>query len=392
MDKEWIKVGIWGTGFAARSHLEAISRIQEVEVVAIASQDPSRADHLAHEFGIDRSYGSYEDLLRDPDVEVVHNCTSNHLHYPLNRLALLAGKHVLSEKPLATGSKEAGELAKLAKERGLVGGVCFNYRHYPMVAEAKEWIRSGRTGPIHLVTGGYFQDWLLLPTDYNWRLEPEQNGPSRAIADIGSHWCDTVQYVTGLRIVEVLADLKTVHSVRHKPRKTSDTFAAPDSSGDSGREEVTVTTEDCGNVLIRFENGAHGVFTVSQVTAGRKNRLHFEISGQSAAVSWDQEKPNLLWIGKRDEPNLELLKDPALLADDARQLAHYPGGHQEGWPDGLKNLFIRFYETVRARKRGEETNHPVTFATFEDGYRLALLVEAILQSHRTRQWTAVTEG
>ncbi len=382
-------VGIWGTGFSARSHLEALARVPGVTVVCIASRNEARARELAEEFGIPKAYGTYEELVRDPEVDVIHNCTSNELHASLNRLALEHGKHLLSEKPLATDGKDAVELVKLARERNVVTGVCFNYRHYPMVVEARERIAAGQTGAVHLVTGGYFQDWLLEPTDYNWRLETDVNGPSRAMADIGSHWCDTVQHVTGLRITEVLADLKTVHPVRQKPAKASGTFS---SSGEVEREPVNITTEDCGNVLIRFENGAHGVFTVSQVSAGRKNRLFFEVSGAKESLAWDQEQPNRLWIGRRGASNGELLKDPGLLSQAAAREAHYPGGHQEGWPDGLKNLFLRFYERVRANRSGKEPATRPDFATFEDGCRLVLLVEAILSSHRSGRWVSVPDA
>ncbi len=385
-----IQVGIVGTGFSARSHLEALRRLHQVEVIAIASSSQERAEQVAKQFGIPRAYGDFRRLIHDPDVEVIHNCTPNLLHFPINREVLSAGKHLLSEKPLALNSQESSQLAEWAKKSASVSGVCFNYRHYPMIAEARASIAGGECGRVYLVHGGYLQDWLLYDTDYNWRLDPDQSGKSRAIADIGSHWCDTLQHVLGRRIVEVFADLKTVHPVRFKPRGPVTTFSQ---SAEADREEVPIDTEDCGIVMVHFEGGVQGVFTVSQVSAGRKNRLYFEIAAEKASVAWDQEEPNRLWIGKRDGANRELLRDPSLLSEPAASMAHYPGGHQEGWPDGLKNLFIDFYEAVRRRKAGEgETGEgAASFATFEDGHRIMLLIEAILESHRTKKWVRLPE-
>jgi predicted dehydrogenase len=301
-------------------------------------------------------------------------------------MALEEGKHLLSEKPLAMTSEESGELVRLAEEKKVVHGVCFNYRHFPMVAEARQAIAEGKLGKIHLVLGGYLQDWLLYPTDYNWRLEPDKNGASRAMADIGSHWCDTVQHVLGLKITEVFADLKTVHPVRKKPNRDVETFAT---TVETEYEEVSIATEDCGSVLVHFEGGAHGVFTVSQVNAGRKNKLFFEIAGTESALAWDQENPNVLWFGRRDEANRELMRDPGLLSKPAASLAHYPGGHQEGWPDGLKNLFVDFYRAVLLHKQGKDWKESRTFADFNDGHRIMRLIEAILRSHREKRWVSL---
>ena len=262
-----IKVGMIGTGSSARSHLEALRRLNRVEVVAIASSSQERAEQVAKEFGIPKAYGDARQLIHDPEVEAVHNCTPNHLHFPINREVLSTGKHLLSEKPLALNSQESRQLTEWAQKSEGVSGVCFNYRHYPMVAEARAAITGGECGRVYLVQGGYLQDWLLYNTDYNWRLEPEQSGSTRAVADIGSHWCDTVQHVLGRRIVEVFADLKTVHPVRYKPKGPVTTFAK---SGDGDREEIPIHTEDCGIVLVHFEGGIQGVFTVSQVSAGKK--------------------------------------------------------------------------------------------------------------------------
>ncbi|NNU87580.1 Gfo/Idh/MocA family oxidoreductase [Geobacillus sp. MR] len=381
-----INVGIIGTGFSASSHIEALRRLPFVNIVAIASSSQEKAEAAARRFGIPKAYGDYEALIADPDVEAVHNCTRNVLHFPINKAVLEAGKHLLSEKPLAMNSEQSIELKKLAEKSPGLSAVCFNYRHYPLVAEAKERIARDAKR-IHFVYGGYVQDWLLYDTDYNWRLDPAQNGPSRAIADIGSHWCDTVQYVLGKRIVEVFADLRTVHPVRYKPKQEGSTFT---SGHAQDAEPVQIDTEDGGSVLVHFDDGTHGAFTISQVSAGQKNRLYFEIATDAMTLAWDQEHPNRLWIGRRNGPNEEVVRDPSLLSPQAAALAHYPGGHEEGWPDGLKNLFLDFYNAIIRKQRGEALGE-LPFATIADGHYTMTIVDAILESHRTKQWVRVAE-
>ncbi len=378
-----MKAGIIGTGFSAMSHLEAVKRLPNVDVVAIASSQMEKAKSVAEHYNIKKAYDNVSDMIQDPDVEVIHNCSSNQLHYPFNREVLEAGKHLLSEKPLAMNAKESHELQELSKKTGSVSAVCFNYRHFPIVHEMKTQLGTGEHGRMNLVYGGYVQDWCLYDTDYSWRMDPDKNGSSRAVADIGSHWCDTIQYVTGQKIVEVFADLKTVHPVRKKPKQEVATFGANQSDE---TEDVTIKTEDYGSVLVHFEDGMHGVFTVSQVSPGRKNKFYFDITTEHSTFSWDQEKPNRLWIGKRNEANQELVKDPGLLSEGAAGLAHYPGGHPEGWPDGLKNLMIDFYSTIEGNKGRE-----ASFATLEDGHRIMLLIEAILVSDQSKKWVKISE-
>ncbi|KPC99027.1 1,5-anhydro-D-fructose reductase [Geobacillus sp. BCO2] len=324
--------------------------------------------------------------MDDPDVEAVHNCTRNVLHFLINKAALEAGKHLLSEKPLAMDSEQSAELKRLAEQSESLSAVCFNYRHYPLVVEAKERL-AREAKRVHFVYGGYVQDWLLYDTDYNWRLDPAQNGPSRAIADIGSHWCDTVQYVLGKKIVEVFADLRTVHPVRYKPKQEGSTFT---SGRSQDAEPVQIDTEDGGSVIVHFDDGTHGAFTISQVSAGRKNRLYFEIAADEMTLAWDQEHPNRLWVGRRSGPNEEIVRDPALLSPQAAAYAHYPGGHEEGWPDGLKNLFRDFYGAIIRKQRGEALGE-LPFATIADGHHTMRIVDAILESHRTKQWVRVAE-
>ncbi|KIL34680.1 dehydrogenase [Cohnella kolymensis] len=375
-----IKVGIIGTGFSAASHIEALRRIPFVEVAAVCGSNADKGRVFAESMGVPVSYGSAAELIADPDIQAVHNCTPNALHYELNKMVLLAGKHLMSEKPLALNSEQSAELAEIAGKVGVVSGVSFNYRHFPMVCQTKELLESGGGRNVSLVYGGYLQDWLSLKTDYSWRLDEEKNGISRAIADIGSHWCDTIQYVLGKKITKVFADLKTVHPIRKKPRTTMNTFG---SSDHADREDVKVGTEDYGSVLIHLEDGVQGVFTVSQVSSGRKNRLFYEIVADGATYAWDQEKPNDLWVGRRDRANEQLVRDPGLLDPKAAALAHYPGGHQEGWPDGLKNLCIDFYTAVQNKQ------HEPTFASMDDGHRIMRLIEAIMESHRTEKWVHI---
>ncbi|AEI44593.1 Gfo/Idh/MocA family protein [Paenibacillus mucilaginosus] len=370
-----IRVGIIGTGFSAQAHVDMLRRLPGIEVTAVAGTDSSKALEFAERLRVPKAYERAEELIRDPDIDVVHNCTPNDMHYPLNRSVLEEGKHLLSEKPLAMNSEESGILCRLERERNVVAGVCFNYRHYPLISEARKWISEQKYGRPHMVIGEYLQDWLLFDTDINWRLDPERGGASRAVADIGSHWCDLVQFVLDSPITEVFADLKTIHPVRTDP----------------AFKEVEVQTEDCGSVLVHFEDGTQGMFAVSQVSAGRKNKLRFEISARTASIAWNQERPNELWIGKRDEPNQTLMKDPNLLSARAASFSHYPGGHQEGWPDALRNLFHDFYEAVREKKEGLPKRRNHLFATLQDGHRIMKLIEAILLSHRERRWIRVEE-
>jgi predicted dehydrogenase len=378
-----IRAAIIGTGFMGAAHLEALRRVPGVEVVAIGSGRAERARELAGRFGVPHALDDWRKILEMRDVEVVHNCTPNHMHFEVNRDLLDAGKHVVSEKPLTIDAGDAAELVRLADERGLLTAVNFNYRFYPLIQHARALVRKGELGDVRLVHGHYLQDWLLYEGDYNWRVDGEEGGASRAFADIGSHWCDLVQFIVGRRIERVFADLFTAHPTRKKPRAAVETFR--ESSGES--EDVPVRTEDGANVLLQFEGGARGVATISQVSPGRKNREWFEIDGSEAAISWNQERPNELWLGHRDRANEILIKDPGLLDEAARPYAHYPGGHPEGYPDGPKNLFMNFYQAVRDRNGSSDAGRD--FPTFRDGLRAVRLVDAVLESNRQQAWVEV---
>jgi predicted dehydrogenase len=381
-----IKVGIIGTGFIGPTHIEAIRRIGFVDVVGLAETSQDVADKKAAELGILKSFGDYREMLNDPEIEVVHNCTPNHVHFEINKEIILAGKHVISEKPLAMNRKESAELLALAEKHGVVHGVNFNYRQHASIQNLKAMIEKGNLGKVNLIHGSYLQDWLLYETDYNWRLAPEVGGKSRAVADIGSHWCDTVQFVTGKQIVEVFADLATVVPVRKKPKQAVASFSTQIVK-ELEYVDVPIQTEDYASVLVRFNDGSRGVFTVSQVSAGRKNKLSFEINGSQSSVFWNQEEPEKLWIGHRDKANEVLMADPALFLEEARTAIHYPGGHNQGWPDALKNMMLNFYTFVRDGKR-LKTDKP-NFATFEDGHLSMCITDAILESHKEQKWVLV---
>jgi len=305
----------------------------------------------------------------------------NVLHYELSKKALQAGKHVMCEKPLAMNSRESAELVELARESGRVAAVCYNIRFYPLNLQAREMVRQGRLGAVHAVNGSYVQDWLLYETDYNWRVLVEQGGALRAVADIGTHWMDLVFSITGLQVEAVFADLYTLHPVRRRPKGEVETFTGKLGT-QAETEPVEITTEDYGCILFRFRGGARGSLHVSQVTAGRKNRLCYEISGAQAALAWDSEAPNQLWIGYRDKPNELLVRDPALLDEVPRVFANYPGGHNEGFPDAFKQCFRAFYEAVCRPEALPEPMYP----TFEAGHHEVVLCEAILRSHQQQGW------
>jgi len=378
-----INAGIIGTGFIGPAHVEALRRLGNVEVAAVAERDADLAKAKAEQLSIPKSYGNYQQLLANPDIQVVHNCTPNHLHFEVNRDILAAGKHIVSEKPLAMTSTESRELVRLAEQAGVVHAIDFNYRYMPLVQQARLMCQEkADVGRVLAVHGSYLQDWLHQETDWNWRLVPEMSGESRAVADVGSHWCDLIQFITGLKIVRVMADLVTIHPTRKRPKVEVETYAGKILKPED-LEDVEIGTEDYASVLLEFDSGAHGVLTVNQCAAGRKNRLFYEIDGSKCALSWDQEQPNELWIGRRDGPNQTLMKDPSLLYEEAQDYAHYPGGHNEAYPDGPKNLFRNVYGFIAGQRTGGD------FATFVDGHNEIAICEAVLQSSKAKQWVDV---
>lgn len=378
-----IKVGIVGTGFIGPAHIEALRRLPNVEVAALCEVTIELAEAKAKQLGIPRWY-TFDELLKQDDIQSVHICTPNFLHYSQSKAALFAGKHVVCEKPLAKDLHEAEELVALAKQTGLVNAVHFNLRYYPLVRQMKTMREKGDLGEIYSVLGSYLQDWLFYATDYNWRLEPDKSGDSRAIADIGSHLMDIIEYITGLQTTEVMADFNTVHPIRKKPLKPVETYSGKMLSPED-YADVQINTEDTANVLLRFSNGNKGLITVSQVSAGRKNQLKLEISGSNKTFAFNSEKPNELWIGNRDQANQVLMKDPSLVYPETRDIITFPGGHNEGFPDTSKQLFKEVYAAIEAGKQPATPSYP----TFADGYRELLICERILESTRKQAWVKI---
>ena len=378
-----IKVGVVGTGFIGPAHIEALRRLPNIEVTALCEATIELAKDKAAQLGIERAC-TFDQLLAMEDIVSVHICTPNFLHFPQSKAALLAGKHVICEKPLAKDLKEAEELVSIAKKSGLVNAVHFNLRYYPLVRQLRTMREKGDLGEIYAVLGSYLQDWLFYETDYNWRLEPDKSGDSRAIADIGSHLMDIIEYITGLKTTEVLADFNTIHKTRKKPLKPVETYSGkmlqPEDYAD-----VPINTEDHATVLLRFNNGNRGSITVSQVAAGRKNQLKLEVSGSKKSFAWNSEAPNEVWLGNRDKYNESLMRDPSLAYAEARAIMTFPGGHNEGFPDTSKQLFKEVYQAIATGSQPEQPSYP----SFADGYRELLICEKILESNKKQAWVKI---
>lgn len=380
-----MRAAVVGTGFIGPVHVEALRRAG-VHVAALIGSTAEKSQAAQQGQGIESKYTTLEEVLADSTIDAVHLATPNVLHYRQAKAVLEAGKHCLCEKPLSLTAKESAELVALAEQTKLAAGVAYNIRFYPLCHEAAARMRQGSCGSLLHITGSYVQDWLLRPTDYNWRVTSSAGGELRAVADIGTHWLDLIQFIAGERVVSVCADLRTVHPQRVKPRGGSETFSGKDDAATSTvGERVNIDTEDCGSVLLRFESGANGSLWVSQTTAGRKNCLRFELSGSEQSLAWNSESPNRLWIGHRDQPNETLIRDPALMDASSGAIANYPGGHNEGFPDTFKQLFRTFYEQIAS---GDYRANPC-FPTFADGHHEIQLGEAILASHRQQRWVDV---
>jgi predicted dehydrogenase len=373
-----------GTGFIGPVHVEGLRRAG-VHVAGIVGSSPDKSQLAAEQLGLPRGYATLDDVLADTAVDSVHLATPNRLHFAQAAAVLRAGKHVLCEKPLAMTSSETADLVRIAAESARAAGVAYNIRFYPLCHEVAARVADGSLGNILHVTGSYVQDWLLYDSDFNWRVLAEDGGNLRAVADIGTHWLDLVQFIVGRKVNAVCADLRTVHPTRQRPGGGVETFSGK-GSAPRKTEPISVTTDDCGCVMLRFDNGANGCLWVSQTTAGRKNCLRFEIAGSQQSFAWNSEAPNELWIGHRDRPNEMLIRDPALMKASARAIANYPGGHNEGFPDTFKQLFRSFYGYVAA---GNFTAPP-PFPTFADGHREVLLCEAVLRSAREGRWVEIS--
>jgi len=385
---EKVRAGIIGGGMMGNAHSAALRRMGFVDVVAVAERDQETADKAAKMISIKKAYGDYKKLLTDDDIDVVHILTPNKFHFQMSKEALEAGKHVVCEKPLAMTLEQGQELLEVARESGKCYELNHNMRYYPMVKQAREYVKAGEAGEIRLVNGAYLQDWLFFETDYNWRVLAEEGGVSRAVADIGTHIMDMVQHVTDLSIVSVYADLTTFMPVRKKPKVEVATYMTANLSDDD-YEDVIIDTEDHGSLMVKFSNGAKGVFMFAQVCAGRKNHIRFEIFGSKKSYAWCGEQPNELWVGSRDASNALFLKDPSVMAPDAAKYADMPCGLGEGYADTFMQSFKDFYTWIREEKTMDEDNVP--FPTFKTGCQELAIVDAVLKSNKQNQWVDVLQ-
>ncbi|WP_018527846.1 Gfo/Idh/MocA family protein [Alkalispirochaeta alkalica] len=378
-------VGVIGTGLIGPVHIEGLQRNSDlVRVLGVAGTSLEKARATAERYGLPRAYESWEEMLRDSEIEAVHVCSPNYLHHGMVKEALLAGKHVVCEKPLALTRAEGEELLELATSRGLFHGVHFNLRYYPLVQNLQRKIRSGHLGKLVNIHGGFLQDWLLYRDDYNWRLESSRAGETRVVGDLASHWFDMIEFLTGQRVRQVCADFSTVHPLRRKPRGSVQTFSSAASSPDDSEswEEYQVDTEDQASILFRTDQGVQGSALFSQVAAGRKCYLNFEIHGLDQATRWNSEEPNHIWYGNREGTNQVQIKDPSSMEEEARKYCSYPGGHQEGFGDTVKQFMRDFYSSLQAGTAGG-------YPSFGDGLREIQVCEALLKSARSGSWQEV---
>jgi predicted dehydrogenase len=382
-----IKAGIIGAGYIGESHIDAMRRVGLVELAALADINYELAKTKAEGFGVERCYKTPEDLIADKDIRVIHNCTPTNMHLEINEKIIRAGKHVFSEKPLAKTSAESKKMLEIIKEfPDTVAGLNFCYRMNGLIQDAKNRIAAGEIGRPYLVHGVYLQDWLLYETDYNWRIEPEYTGVSRCVGDIGSHWMDLAQIMTGSKIVEVCANTVIALPVRKKPASQVETFAV---NTNAVYEEKKVETEDYAGVLLKFDNGASGVFQCSEISAGRKCFIDIEVDGSAASFQWQQQMSDQMWKGYRDRNNEQIMRNPNLMTDQAKKYAHLAAGHPEGWNDAFKNNLDAFYRFILdGKKMGRD---PCDFATFEEGHYLMRLTEAIIKSGKERRWVKIDE-
>ena len=368
-------IAIVGTGMIGAVHHRA-ALLAGVEIRGVAASSPQRARDVAQAWGVPRAYRDIDEVVADPQVQVVHVCTPNHLHRAMAQAALEAGKHVICEKPLATTLEDAQALAALAASNALVATVPFVYRYHPVIREARARIAQGDLGPLHLIHGSYLQDWLLDPASNNWRVDPALGGASRVFADIGSHWCDLVEWVSGERFVEVSAAFATVIPERSTDTGQSFTTAV------AGGAMQAVASEDVAAAMFRTGAGTLASLTVSQVSAGRHNRLWFEIDGAKASVAFNQEDAERLWVGLPDQREEVFVRGPGAGSAEQRRLSVLPAGHAQGYGQCFEAFVADTYRAI-------EGEQPQGLPTFEDGVRSALIVDRVIASARTRAWTTI---
>jgi predicted dehydrogenase len=377
-----IRAGVVGVGFIGVAHVEALRRLG-VDVKGVVGSSPERARAKAEAAGLPSVYDSLEAMVADPEIDVVHLASPNHVHADQARAVLAAGKHVVCEKPLALDSTDTADLVAKAAAAGLVNAVCFNLRFYPLCHQMKAMVEAGAIGEPRFVTGSYLQDWLLLPTDWNWRLVPAEAGRLRAVADIGSHWFDLSRFISGNIVAEVMAELHTFVEMRRHPPGPVESFATVTDRDELIEERMS--SDDAAGVLLRYEDGSRGMVAISQVAAGRKNSVSIEVDGSEASLWWYSEDPDRLWIGHRGRPNEVLQRDPALVAEPAQRVIGYPGGHVEGYPDTFRALFQEVYREVEAGGPSDAPRYP----TFADGHDAVAVTEAVATSHDRQSWVKV---
>lgn len=373
------KAGVVGTGFIGVAHVEALRRLGNVEVTAITDT----YDHKikAEMMNIPYSFTDYKEMIDTLKLDMIHICTPNNTHHEIAMYAMKKGINVICEKPMTKTSEEAKEMYEFAKEHNIVNAVNFHNRFNPMVHQMKRMTSGGELGEIISVHGGYIQDWLLLETDFNWRINSKESGQTRAVADIGSHWLDTVEYVTQLKVTEIFAEFLTYHKKRKKFLKPVETFSKAEE--DAEFEEIPIDTEDIAMVMLRFDNGAVGNAFISQMFSGRKNKISIFIGGSKQSAEWDSERLNEMVIGERDNFNKIFDKDPAILSPETQRIVDYPGGHVEGFPDTFKQCFRQVYNSIAVKDKVYD------FATFEDGYRQMILEDKIFESAESGKWVKV---
>lgn len=374
-----VRAGIIGTGFIGPVHIEALRRLG-VPVVGLCDL-PDRVQAAAAKYGIPRSFSNYKEMLSSPEIDVVHITVPNRFHCEMALAALQAGKHCICEKPLAMNTRETATILAQAARARSVFAVNYNVRFYPAVLQMRDLVATGELGEIIHVNGAYMQDWLFKDTDYNWRLLPKEGGKLRAVADIGTHWMDTVTFILGARIQSVFADLATWHKTRKRPLGEVETFAK--AQADRKYASYRVGTEDFASVLLEFSNGARGNLAVSQVAAGRKNSIRFEIYGSQKSAWWCSENPEVLHLGNRDCPNEVAFRGTSTFSTGAAPFMDYPAGHVEGFPDTFKMLFRSIYNRIVGGPA------PALFATARDGHNEVAVCEAIMASHKARCWAKV---
>jgi predicted dehydrogenase len=379
-DLSTIGAAVIGTGFIGSVHLTTLRRLG-IPVVGVLGSSAARGAERARALGVAKAYGSLDELLADPAVEVVHVTSPNVAHYPQVKAILAAGRHVICEKPLAMTSVQSADMLALAKASGKVAAVCYNTRFYPLNQHAHGMMRAGELGDLRLITGHFHQDWLAKDTDWNWRLEAEEGGPLRSVSDIGTHWVDLTNFITGQRPVAVMAELATFIPKRQKPLGSVETFT----TSKGATETRTIATDDAATILLRYGNGGRGMMSTSQISHGRRGLLSWDISGSKASAAWSAEHPEDLWIGHREAPNQVLLRDPSLMNPTGGASAFMPGGHPEGFGDTWAAFFSQVYHDVARGSRGEGS----TWATFDDGHFEMRFCDAVLASAARGTWVDV---